>query len=482
MKRIYTLLAILLSAACVWANKNNVTVTAGTTQTVTAGNTYTLIATSEDTPTEFTLTTNWETNGKTIDDANLVIQTNIGGTTEKQGDVIVTLKNFWIQDAAPVHVHGSGTVTFKILSATRFINTAKKDGITIHAPDDAHLRFEITDGVVVQISIPTSNYGAVNIRPIVATNVTFIGGETHLFAISKGDSVYGADYPLTPCVDVKECLTIYGEKTSLDLRLFAGTTITKSEAATIATKQLSPLKYGTLQFTSGSITDSGTAFPTSGGMKTGTRYKYPEKSRTNLIADAKGGTVFGTVIEPKLKTFSFPNWEDFSTTAADYIACFKSATTGDNPTEEAITIDAENKTIIINTTLCPDPEIVCTETGRAGAISLFGVNPTLTENGMQVSYNFGIDWIGIENGTIQMTVAVDLPNETADTKELEFFITVTTEDSETIFKDNLTFTRIEGTNRFRSTRIDDTKNNPYGTGFTFHKYRVSASEAKSETE
>lgn len=457
MKKIYLLLMLLLPAALVWAKEVNVT--ADKSQTVEAKNTYILTATSEETPTEFELTTE----GAYIE-ANIKIDTTAG-------DVSVTLNNLRIKYNKPIVIEGSGTVTFNVTNSSYILHDAQSDGITINAPD-AHLNFQIASGKNLYISLPagsgTGERAAVNVLPIYAKSLSVTGGNLRCYAHSKKSKPYVEGYPLTPCI-ITETLTVYGETTKIYLSFFAEDKFAQATAA----NQPTPVIYTTLKYIAGTVTEDGNKFPSSETLDKNKRYNYPTSSYKTLKEDAKGGTILDTVI------FSFPDWEDFSEDPADYLSCFKSADTGAAPTAEAITIDAEKKTVYIDTTNCPDPELVYAKDGTAGAVDLFGATAGPTAEGIAVTYAFGIDWIGIESGTIQMTVAVDLPYETADTKE--FFITVTIEDGSAIFEDNLTFTRVAGTNLFRSARID-TEEDPRLPDFTFHTYHVSASEAKSVTE
>lgn len=465
MKKIYLLLMLLLPAACMWAT--DVTVTPDTTQTVKAGNTYKLTATSEETPTEFTLTSN----NKQVA-ANLVINAPSGK------EVIVKLKGFQILHSKPVVVNHSGTVTFIVESTSRIDRDAstKTDGIAGIAIDAqfAHVNFQIKPGATLYVTLDTpgtSSRQNINVLPIYAKNVS-IEGKMRCYALAKGDKHYGDDYPLTPCIVAKETLTITGENTDILFSFYAGAPI---KVATVA-NQLAPVKYTTLNCTGGAIKEDGTTFPSSGELVTTTRYNYPTLSYDKLINEAMGGTIIGTVIEPKPATFTFPKWV-ISGSAADYLACFKSATTGANPTADAISIDAEKKTVYIDTTKCPDPELVYAKDGTAGAIDLFGATARPTADGIAVTYAFGIERIEVVEGEIQLRAAVDLPTESADTKT--FRISVTIEGNAEIFDADLQFTRIKGTTRFLSDLIR-TGHLPGTPGSTSHEYRVSASEAVTE--
>lgn len=468
MKPIYlllTLLATLLPAT----RLRGADLTAGTHTLSAAEKIYKLSA-ADGTVAGYNLTTS-----KASIETQLEIQTNTSGT------VTVTLNEFQIEHDTPVTILGTGTVIFK--SAGKVVNSITHTGTAAGAVIDglnATVRFQNTKVLRIngrRIIADNSVSSGSNVIPIRAKQVFFEAGEVACRAVCTeafSDKLYSSkSLYLTPAVQA-ESITICGETTVLTPTFLTRSGMLPKELKTDIDTDTDPRSFfdcSELHFTGGKIKQDATAFPSKNEneFKTASRYHYPESAYNQVLNQSNGGALLtGTQA-----TFYFPDWTSFGS-ADDYLNSFTSSNANAVLNASLLTVDADDKTITVKTSTFPDPALRYTEGSAPDAVSLFGVTPKPTDDGLQVSYAFGIDWIGPVENCVGVRLAVELPAETDDT--VSFGITILNAANESVYHGTLPFTRVaSGSPLFRSEKVA-TAQTLANLGLGTAHYRVIATE------
>lgn len=466
MKPIYlllTLLATLLPAT----RLRGADLTAGR-HTLTGTETIYKLEAENDEVAEYDLTT-----------SGTEITTRLKILTNTSGTVIVTLKDFQIKHEAPVTILGTGTVIFNSVgdnsvgdSVNSITYTGTAAGAVIDALNSstsaaATVRFQNT--MVLRIIADNSASSGSNVIPIRAKQVFFEAGEVACRAVCT--KKFSNTLYLTPAVQA-ESITICGETTVLTPTFLTRSGMLPTDLMKlIATYPRSFFDCSALHFTGGKIRqDDATAFPSINVFKKDLRYHYPASAYDLVLNQSNGGAL----LTEKQATFYFPDWTSFGS-ADDYLNSFTSSNANAVLDASLLTVDADAKTITIATdSSFPDPALRYTEGSAPDAVTLFGVTPEPTANGLRVSYAFGIDWIGPVQSCIGARLAVELPAETDET--VSFGITILNAANESVYRGTLPFTRVaSGSPLFRSEKVA-TAQTLANLGLGTAHYRVIATE------